>query len=78
MTQDNNGNLIEADRKLTILINLLAYQIVEGKTLAEGAPILRRLGLKAPEIAAVFGSTANTVHVQLTLAKRKKAKPKGN
>ena len=60
------------NRKLDTLINLLAYQTVEKKTLSEGAPLLRRLGLTASEIASVYDSTANTVNVRLAEAKKKK------
>ncbi len=67
----------DIDRKLTVLINLLAYQLIGGKTLSEAAPILRRLGLKQSEIAVVFGSSANVVSVRLAEAKKKQAKMKG-
>jgi DNA-directed RNA polymerase specialized sigma24 family protein len=66
----------EIERKLSVLMNLLAYQIAEGKTLAEAAPILRRLGLTPSEIAVVFNSSPNAVGVRLAEAKRKQAKPK--
>lgn len=66
--------LQEVDRKMMILINLMAYEIVEGKTLAEGAPLLRRLGLKYNEIAAIYGSSAKVVSVRLAEAKRKQSK----
>jgi hypothetical protein len=59
------------DRKLTIIINLLAYQIVQGKTIAEGAPLLKRMGLSQSEIAGVFDSTANAISVRLAEAKKK-------
>lgn len=59
------------DRKISILINLLAYQIIQGKTQAEGVPILHRLGLKQSEIAAVYDSTANAISVRLAEAKKR-------
>jgi predicted RNA polymerase sigma factor len=59
------------DRKLSVLIALTAYQIAEGKTVAEGAPVLKRLGLSASEIADVFDSTANAVNVRIAEAKKK-------
>jgi hypothetical protein len=58
-------------RRINVLINLISYQTVEKKTLSEGAPLLKRLGLSAGEIAAVYDSTANTVNVRLAEAKRK-------
>jgi hypothetical protein len=33
------------DSKLSIIINLLAYQIVQGKTVAEAAPLLKKWAL---------------------------------
>ena len=62
------------DRKLSILIMLAAYQLAQGKSLAEAAPVLRRLGLSASEIAAVFDSTTNTVNVMVSKSKKKKSK----
>jgi hypothetical protein len=62
----------ELNRKLDLVIHLLAYQLVSGKTLSNGAPILRRLGLTAAEIAAVFDTTPNTVNVRLTESKKAK------
>jgi hypothetical protein len=62
----------ELNRKIDLLVRLLAYQLVSGKTLSHGAPVLKRLGLSASEIAAVFDTTANTVSVRL--AESKKAK----
>jgi hypothetical protein len=59
------------DRKLSIIIKLLSYQIVQGKTVAEGAPLLKRMGLTQSEIAEVFDSTANAVGVRLSEAKKK-------
>ena len=63
--------LISIDRKLSILINLEAYVLVGQMTITEGAPILKRLGLDASEIASVFDTTAGTVHVRLSESKKK-------
>jgi DNA-directed RNA polymerase specialized sigma24 family protein len=62
------------NRRLAVLIQLTAYQLVKGQTLAEAAPILRRLGLAPSEIAAVFDTTAKTVSVRVSEAKRKRSK----
>ena len=68
----------EINRKLDLLISLVAYQTVEKKSLTEGAPLLRRLGLTASEIAAIYDSTSNAVNVRLAEArKKKKTAPKG-
>ncbi len=63
--------LESVDRKLGVLIKLISYQIAEGKTVAEGAPVLRRLGLTPSEIATVFDSTAKAVTVRIAEAKKK-------
>jgi hypothetical protein len=67
----------ELNRKLDLVVRLLAYQLVSGKTLSHGAPILKRLGMNAAEIAAVFDTTTNTVNVRLAESKKAK-KTKGN
>ena len=60
------------NHKITILVHVMAYQMIEGKTLAEGAPVLKRLGFNAGEIAGIFDSTSNTINVLLSKAKKKK------
>ena len=62
--------------KLDVLINLMAYQLISEMNLSTGAPILRRLGLTASEIATIFGTTSNTVNVRLTESKKFKHKKK--
>lgn len=62
----------ELNQKLDVLIRLLAYQLVAETNISTGAPILRRLGLTATEIATVFGTTSNTVNVRLTESKKTK------
>lgn len=66
----------EIDRKLTVVINLLAYQLVEGKTLSESVTVLRRLGLKPSEIAAIYGTTAKSVSVRYAESRRKQTQRK--
>jgi len=68
--------LVSIDRKLTVLIQLNAYQVTQGMRLAEAAPILKRLGLSNSEIAMVFDSPANVVRARLTERKKKAPKPK--
>jgi hypothetical protein len=68
----DNNQLEEINRKLGILLRLLAYQTVESMTLSEGAPLLRRLGLNSGEIAEIYESTPNAVSVRLAEAKKKK------
>ena len=63
--------LASIDRKLSILINLEAYRLVGQMTITEGAPILRRFGMEPLEIASVLDTTAGTVQVRLSEAKKK-------
>ena len=59
------------DKKIDVLLRILAYQIVEGKTLSQGAPILKRLGLSNTDIATIFDTSYKTVSVRLAEAKKK-------
>ncbi len=76
MPETQHDLLSSIDRKLSILIALSAYERVTGETVAEGAPILRRLGLSRFEIAAIFDTSANAVSVRIAEAKKRTAKPK--
>ena len=66
--------LASIDRKLSILMGLEAYLLVREMTLTEGAPILRRLGMNPSEIGDVFETTAATVSVRISEAKKKRSK----
>jgi len=67
----SDDDLAALNSKLAVLLNLNAYIIAKGMTVAQGAPILKRLGLTASEIAAVFDSTPKAVNVRLAEAKKK-------
>lgn len=67
----------EIDRKLDILIRLVATRVGEGLGLAERAPLLSRVGLDRNAIAAVCNSTPGAVSVRLAEAKRKPRRPGG-
>lgn len=77
MSASEKDSTQEINRKLSLIINLLAYQVVQGKTVAEGAPLLKRMGLTLSEIAEVFGSTTNAVNVRINEAKKKLQANKG-
>ncbi|HUW96313.1 MAG TPA: hypothetical protein VMW58_11050 [Anaerolineae bacterium] len=62
------------DRKLSVLVALEAYRLVRDMTITEGAPILRRLGMTPSEIADVFETSAATVSVQISKAKKRRSK----
>ncbi len=68
---DYEKQIQEINEKLDRLTNLLAYQTVGKMTLAEGAPLLRRLGFSQSEIAAIYGTNAKVVSVRLAEAKKK-------
>ncbi|MGB7061088.1 MAG: hypothetical protein WBF13_01890 [Candidatus Zixiibacteriota bacterium] len=70
----SDDKLDEVSRKLDLLVRILAYQLVADSSLSQGAPILRRLGLSAKEIAAVFETKTTTVHVVLSQSKKAKSK----
>lgn len=65
-------NLISLNRKLDVIIQLLAYQTVSGMTITQGVPILRRLGLNSAEIASIFATTKKTVQVRMAEARKSK------
>ena len=71
---DNDNSLADVNRKLDVLLRLLAYQTVGKMTLTEGAPLLRRLGFTPSEIAAIYGSNTKVVSVRLAEAKKKTKK----
>jgi hypothetical protein len=77
MSPSDNEVVKSIDRKLSIIMGLLAYQLVHGMTVVEGAPILKRLGFTYSEIAYVFDSTSKAVSVRLAEAKKKPKKRKG-
>lgn len=66
--------LVTIDKKISVLISLLAYQIVGGKTVTEGAPILRRLGMTPTEIASIFDTSVSAVNVRLSEARKRSSK----
>jgi hypothetical protein len=57
--------------KLEIIINLLASNLVEGKSQTEAILTLGKLGLDRNQISSVTGATASTVSVRLSEAKKK-------
>lgn len=62
-------NLSESVLKL---VNLLALLLVQGRTQAEQSVLLNRAGFRHAEIAALLGTTSNTVKSELSQQKHKK------
>jgi DNA-directed RNA polymerase specialized sigma24 family protein len=72
-------SLKRLEAKLDVLVKMLAYRVIDGQQSVAGkAVILRQCGLPLKEIAAICGTTTNTIGVSLTKAKRsaKRAKKK--
>ena len=64
--------LTELNRRMDVVMRLLAYKLAEERTISLGAPLLRRLGLTVSEIAEIYGTTRATVSVGLSVAKKKR------
>jgi DNA-binding CsgD family transcriptional regulator len=62
------------------LVNLLALLLVQERKQPEQIALLSRAGFRPSEIAALLGTTRNTVSVQLSIQKREKsgAKPRNS
>jgi hypothetical protein len=52
------------------LVNLLALLLVQERKQSDQISLLSRAGFRPMEIAALLGTTANTVRVQLSVQKR--------
>lgn len=66
-----NTDLEQLHKDMGILIKLISYQLVGGKTITEGAPILRRLGLSNAQIADVFDSSQGAIAARVAEAKKR-------
>jgi pseudouridine-5'-phosphate glycosidase len=67
-----SDNILKSiDGKLTMIIRLLALDVVKGRTLNEQIELLHNTGMSASEIAAALGKTSNNIRVQLHLMKKK-------
>ena len=69
--KDAEDGFSRLEEKLDTLIRLTAITVMSGQnTLKEKAGTLNRAGLSPKEIALLTGSTANTISVLLSAAKR--------
>lgn len=69
--KDYDTRLDEVDEKLDIIIKLLALSIIsDAGSVRENAVRLQRAGLAPKDIATLCDTTANTVSVALSTAKR--------
>jgi ABC-type uncharacterized transport system substrate-binding protein len=60
--------------KIDLLVKLLAFSVVSGKSVNDQVDLLTRIGLKANEIAYVLGKTENQVYVTQNILKKAKKK----
>jgi hypothetical protein len=67
----------EDSEKLDLIIRLLAANVGPALSVAERAPMLRRLGLDLATIAVVCNTTTNSVSVRLAEARRRNGKRGG-
>lgn len=59
------------DRKLDLIVRLLALgAVADMSSMKDKAVRLQRAGMTPKEIAALFGTTPNTISVALSTAKR--------
>lgn len=68
-SQDNSGQLAVVERKLDVVIALLATQVGSGLQAAERARILRATGMDTTAIARLLGMNPGTVR-SFTTGKR--------
>ena len=63
-------------KKLDSITNLLAFNLLQNKSVSEQIKALTKAGLKASEIALILDKTENQVYVTQTLLKKKKGTKK--
>jgi predicted transcriptional regulator len=69
--EDTNRLLRDIAEKLDAITRLLAVRVVDGDaSLAAKAAVLKRCGIPVKEIAALLGTTPNTIAVGLAKAKK--------
>lgn len=62
------------DRKLDLVVNLLAAQMIQGKDYRQQLEFLDAVGMKTKVIALLTGKSENNVKVTLHLIKKKQDK----
>lgn len=69
MTQDNSKEQLQ--EQIEILVNLLALSVsAQASGMSEKASMLSRAGMAPKQIAALLGSTPNSVSVAISKQKR--------
>ena len=68
----DEDTLKSIDRKLDMLLKIVAVMAAEGKTLSEGAPLLYACGLDRQTIAEIYDTSPSSVSVRLSEAKKQR------
>ena len=69
MSTDNSTELV---RKIDTLTRLVAISVVNGKKQREQVRLLSLAGMAPSDIAALLGTTSNTVNVALSALRKEK------
>ncbi len=67
----SSEDLSKVERKLDLVLKLLAIDKLYGKTLIEQVDILSRFGVEAPEIASILNTTTDNVWAQKSRLKKR-------
>lgn len=68
----NENQFKEINRKLALIIRLLASQIIHGKEFREQVILLHKIGLQPKDIAEITGKNVNNIRVTLHLIRKGK------
>ncbi len=68
------GELKEVSRRLDVLIQLLAFSLVEGKKRRDQLLLLWKAGFQPKQIAEMLDTTPNTVSVELSKLRKRRGK----
>jgi hypothetical protein len=64
-------DLSKLDRKLDLILKLLAIDKLYGKKLIDQVEILDHFGIEAPEIATILGTSGDNVRAQRSKLKKR-------
>ena len=72
MTDASDERYGQLNRKIDLVLKLLALDKLYGKTLIEQVDILTNVGMEAPEIATILGTTPENVRAQKSRLRKRK------
>ena len=70
----SSEDLSNVERKLDLVLKLLAIDKLYGKSLIEQVEILTRFGIEAPEIASILGTSADNVRASKSNLRKREGK----